>query len=178
MALFWRAACFLKVTQQSRRVSCSVLVVAMPAISSRCETDLLPTLSTDAMQVNGGQLPPHVLPFCCAAGALAALLPISSFLLQRHTDQSTHQDLASPIQKPARLAIILQKVLPSGIGFGVGMYVSPQWTLPRVIGSIVEQMWLFAHPRSHANLMVVIASGLVLGEGTASIVTACLKAFF
>eukprot|EP00891_Asterochloris_glomerata_P000998 jgi/Astpho2/998/fgenesh1_pg.00016_%23_158_t len=127
--------------------------------------------------VNGGQLPPHVLPFCCAAGALAALLPISSFLLQRHRDHLTHQDLASPIQKPARLTIILQNVLPSGIGFGVGMYVSPQWTLPRVIGSVVEQTWLFAHARSHANLMVVIASGLVLGEGTASIVTACMKAF-
>ena len=177
MPLLWRTSCFLRNTQQSRWVRCTLLVIAMPAISSGCGGGLLATLSTDALQVNGGQLPPHVLPFCCAAGALAALLPISSFLLQRHRDQLTHQDLASPIQKPARLATILQTVLPSGIGFGVGMYVSPQWTLPRVIGSIVEQTWLVANPRSHANLMVVIASGLVLGEGTASIVTACLKAF-
>ena len=55
------------------------------------------------------------------------------------------------------------------------MYVSPKWTIPRVIGSIAEQLWARASPESHERLMVVLASGLVLGEGTASIVTAVLR---
>ena len=58
------------------------------------------------------------------------------------------------------------------------MYVSPKWTVPRVIGSMVEQTWLRASPESHERLMVVLASGLVLGEGTASIVTAVLRSVF
>lgn len=34
-------------------------------------------------QVNGGQLPAHVLPFCGAAALLAALLPVAAFFLAR-----------------------------------------------------------------------------------------------
>ncbi|KAK9823302.1 hypothetical protein WJX72_001775 [[Myrmecia] bisecta] len=67
-------------------------------------------------------------------------------------------------------------LLPSGIGFAVGMYVSPKWTIPRVIGSLIEQAWLIWWPRNHRSLMVVVASGLVLGEGTASILSAIVKA--
>ena len=40
----------------------------------------------------------------------------------------------------------------------------------------VMQAWARAHPASHRQLMVVVASGLVLGEGTASIVSALLRA--
>lgn len=34
-------------------------------------------------QVNGGQLPPHVVPFCAVAAVLAALLPVAAFFLGR-----------------------------------------------------------------------------------------------
>ncbi len=66
---------------------------------------------------------------------------------------------------------------PSGIGIAVGMYVAPKYTIPRVLGSIIEQVWLASHPDSHARLMVVVASGLVLGEGTAASLTAVIQAF-
>lgn len=71
---------------------------------------------------------------------------------------------------------LLVWLLPSGIGFAVGMYVSPKWTIPRVIGSIIEQVWLRANARAHSNLMVIVASGLVLGEGVASILNAAVRA--
>ena len=45
---------------------------------------------------------------------------------------------------------------------------------PEAVGC--EQAWARAHPASHRQLMVVVASGLVLGEGTASIVSALLRA--
>ena len=34
-------------------------------------------------QVNGGQLPPHVVPYCAVAAVLAALLPVAAFFLGR-----------------------------------------------------------------------------------------------
>ena len=72
----------------------------------------------------------------------------------------------------------LRRGLPSGIGFAVGIYVQAKWTIPRVIGSLVEQLWLRRAPKSHASLMIVVASGLVLGEGTASIVAAVAHVIF
>jgi uncharacterized oligopeptide transporter (OPT) family protein len=76
-----------------------------------------------------------------------------------------------------RLVQAGEVLLPSGIGVAVGLYVSPKWTLPRVVGSLTEQLWLCCGARSHKRLMVIVASGLVLGEGTASIVAALLRAF-
>jgi hypothetical protein len=70
----------------------------------------------------------------------------------------------------------LLAVMPSGVGFAVGMYLTANWTLPRVIGSIADQLWLLLSPGSHAAFMMVTASGLVLGEGCASVVTAVLHA--
>lgn len=134
----------------------------------------------DGVQVNGGQLPSHVLPFCIASAALAAMLPLASFFI--HT---AAKDADAPSGSPSEtrlqwlssaLGQKLLRALPSGIGFAVGMYVAPKWTIPRVIGSVVEQGWLWWRPGSHASLMVVVASGLVLGEGTTSIVTAVSKA--
>lgn len=72
----------------------------------------------------------------------------------------------------------LEVVLPSGIGIAVGMYVSPRFTVPRIIGSLIEQLWLRCDGKGHKRLMVIVASGLVLGEGTASIANAFVKAIF
>ena len=71
---------------------------------------------------------------------------------------------------------VAEVLLPSGIGVAVGLYVSPKWTIPRVVGSVAEQLWLLCDRNSHKRLMVIVASGLVLGEGTASIVSALVRA--
>ena len=34
-------------------------------------------------QVNGGDLPPHVVPYCAVAAVLAALLPVATFFISR-----------------------------------------------------------------------------------------------
>lgn len=77
----------------------------------------------------------------------------------------------------SRAVQLWKTAAPSGIGIAVGMYVSPKYTIPRVLGSIIEQTWLAINPNSHSSLMVVVASGLVLGEGTAASVTAVIQAF-
>lgn len=128
--------------------------------------------------MNGGRLPTHVIPFCIAAAVLAAMLPLVSYLVNASQDADTHTLDTDPDTESikTKLSKVLLRSLPSGIGFAVGMYVAPKWTIPRVIGSLIEQAWLWWRPGSHASLMVVVASGLVLGEGTASIFTAVLTA--
>ena len=76
---------------------------------------------------------------------------------------------------PPRAASALLAVLPSGVGLAVGMYVSPKFTLPRVIGTLVSEVWLRIDPAGHENFMIVAASGLVLGEGTSSLILAFIK---
>lgn len=172
-----------------------------------------------ASQVNGGKLPEHVAPFCAAAAAIAAALPVLQHALQRlqqqqqprrpppsaHEFRKSSEDGAEAAVmsvgssytaskeggKGAGIAAAWRRLLltwrsrsavdwclaalPSGVGFAVGMYLTPNWTLPRLIGS-VEQIWLLLSPGSHAAFMMVTASGLVLGEGCASVITAVLHA--
>lgn len=45
-----------------------------------------------------------------------------------------------------------------------------------LFSATARQAWRAADPRGHKRLMVIVASGLVLGEGTASILTASLRA--
>jgi uncharacterized oligopeptide transporter (OPT) family protein len=66
--------------------------------------------------------------------------------------------------------------LPSGIAVAIGMYVTPNWTVPRVVGGVANLLWSAAAPRHAQRYMVVLASGFVLGEGIVSVLTALLKA--
>ena len=67
-------------------------------------------------------------------------------------------------------------LVPSAISVGIGMYLTPDWTLPRVAGALAELAWRRTHPASHRRSMLVVASGLVLGEGVWSIAALFLKA--
>ncbi|KAF6262322.1 OPT superfamily oligopeptide transporter [Scenedesmus sp. NREL 46B-D3] len=141
-----------------------------------------------AKLVNGGKLPDRVGPFCAAAAAIAAALPVLQHLLQRHKQrQAQRQANNDGGDDDAWLRLLITwrarsgvdwvlALLPSGVGFAVGMYLTANWTLPRVLGSVVDQLWLLFSPGSHAAFMMVTASGLVLGEGCASVVTAVLHA--
>lgn len=149
------------------------------------------------LQVNGGHLPEHIGPFCAGAAAVAAALPLLQLLLKRLQQQQQLQSQPpnTPAGRPASGSVLRQAagrlwgtwsrrtavdwclaLLPSGVGFAVGCYLTPNWTVPRLLGSVFEQVWLLAAPESHAAFMMVTASGLVLGEGCASVVTAVLQA--
>ena len=97
------------------------------------------------------KLPRNLTWFCVVGGILAGALPILEKL--------------RPTWSP---------YLPSAVAFAIGMYLTPSWTIPRFIGSVVQTTWLKLWPRSHNRSMIIVASGLVLGEGILSIVTAGL----
>lgn len=66
--------------------------------------------------------------------------------------------------------------LPSGMAWAVGMYLTADWTLPRAAGSLIEWGWRRWSPDSHDRHMLMVASGLVLGEGCMSILGLVLTA--
>ena len=49
------------------------------------------------------------------------------------------------------------------------------WTIPRVIGALVESAWRSRYPEAHNLHMLMVASGFVLGEGIMSIFALVLK---
>src|SRR4051812_26137449 len=92
--------------------------------------------------VNGGGLATHVEWFCVAGALFGIFLAVF------------------PQVYPHRA-----KYVPSGIAFAIAMYVTPNWTIPRVIGSLAHFFWLKRNPTSHSEYMFIVASGFVLGEG-------------
>jgi len=102
--------------------------------------------------VNGGQLADNVLWFCIASFVLSGLLPLIAFFRPN-----------------------LKDWLPSAVSFGIGMYVTPNWTVARFIGSACQFLWFSYHRESHDKYMLVVASGAILGEGLTSILTAIFR---
>lgn len=55
----------------------------------------------------------------------------------------------------------------------VGMYNTPPFTLARTVGGLVSCYWRWYRKREDTPL-IVLASGLILGEGLVSILTLLL----
>ncbi|ESZ95074.1 hypothetical protein SBOR_4529 [Sclerotinia borealis F-4128] len=63
--------------------------------------------------------------------------------------------------------------IPGGIAVAVGMYNTPAFTLARAIGGFINLYWRSYRKREETPI-VVLASGLILGEGVLSIVNLAL----
>ncbi|CAO1600577.1 OPT super [Xanthoria calcicola] len=66
-----------------------------------------------------------------------------------------------------------QAWVPGGIAVAVGMYNTPSFTLARTIGGLVNWYWRWYRKREDTPV-IVLASGLILGEGLVSILNLCL----
>ena len=69
-----------------------------------------------------------------------------------------------------------QAYVPGGISFAVGMYNIPAFTLARTVGGLVNWYWRRYRGREETPV-IVLASGLILGEGLVSIVNLLLASF-
>ncbi|KAF2108835.1 OPT oligopeptide transporter protein-domain-containing protein [Lophiotrema nucula] len=78
--------------------------------------------------------------------------------------------ISSSSERGAQLA----NFVPSGVAVAVGMYVSPSFSFPRAIGGVGSWWYLKRNPTKRF-LVVIVASGLVLGEGLVSIFALLLK---
>ena len=69
-----------------------------------------------------------------------------------------------------------QPWVPGGIAVAVGMYNTPSFTLARTIGGLLNWYWRI-HRKKEETPIIVLASGLILGEGLVSIVNLGLASF-
>ena len=66
-----------------------------------------------------------------------------------------------------------QSYVPGGIAVAVGMYNTPSFTLARAFGGLMSWYWQIWRGREETPV-IVVASGLILGEGIISIVNLAL----
>ncbi|EPQ28628.1 uncharacterized protein PFL1_03931 [Pseudozyma flocculosa PF-1] len=132
-----------------------------------------------ARLVNNGHLPQRADTFMIVFGAIFAVTGLFKTLLRTRALQDERKGLHSP--PSSRLA----KLIPSGIAFAVGMLNTPNFSLARLVGGIAAHVYakkMAGRPTGPNGssplagiLIIIVASGFVLGEGAASIVSLLLK---
>ena len=63
--------------------------------------------------------------------------------------------------------------MPGGIAVAIGIYNEPSFTLARAAGGLVSWYWARRYAHDDTRL-IIIASGLILGEGVLGIVNLLL----
>jgi uncharacterized oligopeptide transporter (OPT) family protein len=72
------------------------------------------------------------------------------------------------------------ELLPSGVAFAIGFLNTPPFSIARLIGGVVEYIYRQRMQRTESGTdikLIIVASGLVLGEGVTSVVTLVLRTF-
>lgn len=107
-----------------------------------------------ARLMTGEGLPPYAGPISLAFGGIFAILAVI-----KHFTQSPW--------------------VPSGVGVGIGMYNVPSFTLARFLGGVVSSVYknYFTEPGDSVYL-VILSSGLILGEGIVSVLALFVTAVF
>jgi OPT family oligopeptide transporter len=107
-----------------------------------------------ARLVTGQGLPSHVAGF---AAVFAVIFSILALIKALYTgDKHAHWT----------------KYIPSGVAVGIGIYNTPSFTLARFIGGCISAYWLSRYPDHDSSvLLIILSSGLVLGEGVLSILS-------
>lgn len=137
-----------------------------------------------ARLVNRGHLPNKVNVFMIVFGAIFAVSGMIKTLARSKALRQEGQVGSTAAGKVAKL-------VPSGIAFAVGMLNTPNFSLARLVGGLIAH-WYYSRqsassaarsgssssktPAALAGIgIIIVASGFVLGEGAASIVTLLLK---
>lgn len=111
-----------------------------------------------ARLVTGKGLPPMAWQFALGAGAIFVCTTILRIYLLSTTNQTLKR---------------VHPFVPGGIAVAVGMYNTPSFTLARTVGGLTSLYWINWKGRGETKV-IVLASGLILGEGVVSILNLIL----
>lgn len=76
--------------------------------------------------------------------------------------------------QPSRQAQKWASYIPSGVAVAIGIYATPSFSLPRAIGGLLNWLYLRRYPEGKTTV-IIVASGLIVGEGVMSIVSLFLR---
>lgn len=110
--------------------------------------------------VTGEGLPPHAFEVSLLFGAIFGAVSVIKNTVPRTSKY--HRYLV---------------YLPNGVAVGIGIYNTPNFTLARFLGGLLAYVWIRHAGKHNADKkvkMVIVSSGLVLGEGLLSAVTMLL----
>ena len=113
-----------------------------------------------ARLVTGKGLPPMAWQYAMGAGAIFAATTSIRIYLMIYSEEKAWCRRLHPW-------------IPGGIAVAVGMYNTPSFTLARTAGGIIAWYWVKWKGRGETRV-IVLASGLILGEGVMSIVNLVL----
>ncbi|OCT49010.1 putative oligopeptide transporter [Cladophialophora carrionii] len=113
-----------------------------------------------ARLVTGKGLPPMAWQFALLFGAVFVLTTTLRIVLVAYKDSKPWCGKLHPF-------------IPGGIAVAVGMYNTPSFTLARTAGGIISLWWMQWLGRGETRV-IVLASGLILGEGVVSILNLIL----
>ncbi|EXJ82950.1 hypothetical protein A1O3_06767 [Capronia epimyces CBS 606.96] len=113
-----------------------------------------------ARLVTGKGLPPMAWQYALVAGAVFVVTTSLRIYLLAYRDERPWCRTLHPW-------------IPGGIAVAVGMYNTPSFTLARTAGGIISYWWVTWKRRGETKV-IVLASGLILGEGVMSIVNLVL----
>lgn len=111
-----------------------------------------------ARLVTGRGLPPMAWQFALVAGLIFVATTSLRIYLASHPNQKLRQ---------------LHPFIPGGIAVAVGMYNTPSFTLARFVGGLIALWWIKWRGQGETKV-IILASGLILGEGVVSIVNLVL----
>ena len=123
-----------------------------------------------ARLVTGQGLPPMAGRFALGFGAFFALTTVFRIWLNQ---SAAAEQAGSGGQAVKSWKQKLHPWIPGGIAVAVGMYNTPSFTLARTVGGLITLYWVNWKGRSETRV-IVLASGLILGEGVVSIVNLVL----
>lgn len=112
-----------------------------------------------ARLVTGKGLPPMAWQYALGAGAIFVVTTIVRIHLLTAQEGSWKRKI--------------YPFIPGGIAVAVGMYNTPSFTLARTVGGLISWWYIQWKGRSE-TVVIVLASGLILGEGVVSIVNLVL----
>ena len=113
-----------------------------------------------ARLVTGEGLPPMAWQYALGAGGIFALTTSFRIYLMANSEEKAWCRRLHPW-------------IPGGIAVAVGMYNTPSFTLARTAGGVIAWYWVTWKGRRETSV-IVLASGLILGEGVVSIVNLVL----
>jgi len=120
--------------------------------------------------MSGSGLPSPVIGLMCAGGLLSLWVTLVTATWGEDSSSSSSNRGA-----PRKFSLQnLAPYLPSPAAFSVGMYVTANWTLPRLAGAMLAS-WLVEKKGLPMQTVILIATGLVLGEGVTALLTAVMS---